>query len=557
MVISWVGQSPQGCNKAMVDYRPSRIHRTARRVHVVRTDSNYAITLVMAWLVAAAIVAVGLLGSYWAEWRGDQYQLIHLGKTVADGGRMYVDCWENKPPGLAWLNALAMVAFSGSQLGAWLLPGAVALAALAAFFAALRSLLGRYVAAWMLPLTALLISQRVYDAPSINPDFYGAMFSLMAVSLFLLGSSASTTRRGFFMALFSGLLFALATSVKQDGVVCLVVASIVLLALTVNARINLLNRLLFMVLVWLAFVISVGTVVLVLHLRGNLNEARYAVFAFNAGLLSAESLQAIATQWVRALSGMQMMNAYLWLACLGVLYIVFLRRVGRFPRRFAVVLVGWWLVETALALLGPSGSMRYWQATWPPLFWLAACALRGMQMSYRQLSRRIRPMAVIIAMTAFALLIMPLIRQSEYELARCYLNYSAGDPERKDLRTLGATIMRESNAGDAIYVLGYDTGVYLYADRSCASRFAYARSAAQAEEILRDLVADKTKLVLKPLNREWNGKAYFDEQMLSQLDEFLASCKRLDQVGKYIIYGRASDGDSSFTTQSVGTSGSG
>ena len=51
------------------------------------------------------------------------------------------------------------------------------------------------VACWSLLLASAVITQRVYDAPSINPDFYSAMFDLVACSAWLL-AVRSDRRKG-------------------------------------------------------------------------------------------------------------------------------------------------------------------------------------------------------------------------------------------------------------------------------------------------------------------------------------------------------------------------
>ena len=87
----------------------------------------------LVWIAVVALLSLGVWASYYAIVRTDQYQLIHLGQVIWDGGRMYVDCWENKSPGIAWLNALGLFCAGGSELGAWILPGVVALSAVVVY----------------------------------------------------------------------------------------------------------------------------------------------------------------------------------------------------------------------------------------------------------------------------------------------------------------------------------------------------------------------------------------------------------------------------------------
>ena len=89
--------------------------------------SGYWVSVFLVSAFGAALVYLGTWCTYWADVRSDQYQLINLGQCVYDGGRLYIDCWENKPPGIAWLSTGGIALGGGEQIGAWVLPGLVAL----------------------------------------------------------------------------------------------------------------------------------------------------------------------------------------------------------------------------------------------------------------------------------------------------------------------------------------------------------------------------------------------------------------------------------------------
>ena len=124
-------------------------------------------------LIALVFVAIGTWATYWADLRNDQFQLIHLGQTVYDGGRMYVDCWENKPPGIAWLNAVALALAAGNPLGAWILPGVVSLASIAVVAWGTARVLGRAAAIGLLFAAALTATSRKWW-----PDFLATQLAI-------------------------------------------------------------------------------------------------------------------------------------------------------------------------------------------------------------------------------------------------------------------------------------------------------------------------------------------------------------------------------------------
>lgn len=167
--------------------------------------------MLSAWTWVLVLVSLGVWASYWAVLRDDHYQLIYLGQRVLDGGVYYLDCWENKPPGIAWINATALALAGGRPVGAWIAPGVVAVAALAVSAWGVSRVLGRIAAIGLLFTAGAIMTMRVHDAPSINPDFYSAAFALVAITLFVVALSGCTGARRTGLAILAGLMWAGAT----------------------------------------------------------------------------------------------------------------------------------------------------------------------------------------------------------------------------------------------------------------------------------------------------------------------------------------------------------
>ncbi|UCG34446.1 MAG: hypothetical protein JSU68_07350 [Phycisphaerales bacterium] len=164
-----------------------------------------------AWAWVVVLVSLGVWASYWAVLRDDHYQLIYVGQRLLDGGTYYIDSWENKPPGIAWINATALALAGGRPLGAWIAPGVVAVAVLALTAWGVSRVLGRVAAIGLLFTAGVVMTMRVHDAPSINPDFYSAAFALAAVTLFVVALSARARAGRAGLALLAGLMWAGAT----------------------------------------------------------------------------------------------------------------------------------------------------------------------------------------------------------------------------------------------------------------------------------------------------------------------------------------------------------
>jgi hypothetical protein len=497
----------------------------------------------LCWVWVVGLLSVGVWASYWAALRDDHYQLIHLGQCILNGGTLYVDCWENKPPGIAWLNALALAVAGGNPIGAWIAPALVAWAALAWVAGAVRRVFGRLAALGTLLVAGVLMSLRVHDAPSINPDFYCAALGLAAVASFVVALNTRIGRRHGVWGLAAGLLWAGAACFKQTGPIGLAAMTAVGLIVGLTDPAN--RRAWFRAVGWgwLGLALGIAAVVLALYLRGALTEAYQAVFVFSLRYAQpGDWLEGLA-DWRRAVAGHQPIQFAVWLAALGLVASLSSRGLRSLPRPLAVALAIWWLAEVVLALMGPSRSMRYWQAVSPPLLMLGAGAWRYLQMSVRRVGAGNRAGLVLVVVTAVALLGAPTWRHYTYGLADSYIQFSADVRQRDQLRELSRSLQELVPKGDAIFVLNYDPGVYVYSKRSCACRFTYPRSSRQTAELLRCLESGRAAAILQPRGPSMLFDAYFDRPAGERLKALLESYRRVGPLtggARYDVFLRRS-----------------
>ncbi len=478
------------------------------------------------------MVGLGTWCSYWADQRTDQYQLIHLGKRILDGGRMYVDAWENKPPGLAWINALGL---SISGLGPWLLPGLMALVGLAAMSRAARMLLSPIAAGGTLALAAVVFTLRLYDTPSINPDCYSSLTALAAVSCWLAALSADHRGRTAWLGLLAGMLWACATLFKQTGIVGIITVTTVALLLTLANQEHNRRWLATAALSWLGFAIVAGATAGLLYRSGTLELAKEAVWDFNRGLVNLTAFSAHAL-WTRTCAGLSPLAAPLLLALIGLIATLRAGSAGRLSSAFACTMALWWVAEVVLALLGPSRSMRYWQGSFPPMLWLAAAGAFHLEDGFRRLPRGHRSALGIGCLTALVLLGRPLVDAHAHGVAQSQLAYAKENRERDRLRALGERIQSLVPGGDTLFVWAYDPGVYLFADRPAAGRHTYPRSADQMAEILSYLEDGKADAWLIPTNGSARFDHWCDDACHQRLDAILAARETKGSAGNYQVW---------------------
>jgi hypothetical protein len=274
---------------------------------------------------------------------------------------------------------------------------------------------------------------------------------------------------------------------------------------------------------WLGFLIGMGVVVGLLALRGTLAEAWQAVFVFNMRYAGAQDWLRALRSWSRAVNGLEPIQLAVWFALLGLIVVLFGKRMGRFPRPLAVGLLIWFLLEVLFALVGPSRSTRYWQATWPPLLLLGASAFRYLQMSFRRLGCGYRTGFCLVLATVMVVLLGPTWRLYTYGLATSYQEYDSQNRERDRLRALAARVVELVPEREPIYVLNYDSGVYVYSRRPAVSRFTFPRSHEQVDEILEALGTGKAAAILVPPERGQFPVEYMNDAAWARVDKVLAN----------------------------------
>ncbi|HNQ23447.1 MAG TPA: glycosyltransferase family 39 protein [Phycisphaerae bacterium] len=486
------------------------------------------------WVVA--LVGVGTWATYWVPQRTDQYQLIHFGKRLYEGGRLYVDCWENKPPGMAWINLAGVALSQGGQFAAWVLPAVAALLSLALAATAMRRTFSVFTARVALLLMAVVVTLRMYDTPSINPDFYSAMFELAAFSVLVMAWGAEGTARRLAGAFLAGLLWAAAATVKQTGAMGLlgITAAVAIgLPFVRDARARRVGTLAG---AWTGLLLGLAVVVAVLAGQHVLAEAREATFSFNRGLSTWEHLQAAAmTAWHRR-SVLDPLQLPLWLGLLGVVATLWTGGVGRLGRPEALALLLWWAGQLWLAAAGPCQAERYWQATFPALFWAAAAGVHHLEIAVLQAEKPHRPTWTVTLGVLVLVLGRPLLDHYSYGLSAAWLAYTQEPTQRAEREALGREVAEVVPPGAPMYVWAYRPDIYLYADRPAACRFTHPLTLEQMAEILDTVESGKAHALLIPRHRAPEFDAWCDAACIERREAALTRYEMKATCGPFEVW---------------------
>ena len=116
---------------------------------------------------------------------------------MIDGELLYGDAWDNKPPGIFWVNALGLLIGGGHYGGVIALCVVGSAAALLLFYRTARGWFGGAPAALGVMLAALYLSHQLYRGGTKRPETFVVLFDLAAVYCYQLGLRGGLNATGF------------------------------------------------------------------------------------------------------------------------------------------------------------------------------------------------------------------------------------------------------------------------------------------------------------------------------------------------------------------------
>lgn len=424
-------------------------------------------------LIGAAAIVFNQSAVHWRENSADDHLYAYCGWRILHGAVPYVGVWDNKPPGVWWLNTAAF-AICGDGIGNDLLLGSLALAALlTAFVVAGRALYGPAVH-WPALLTgAVLLTHLQFECGSNRTETFVAVAEAVGIASILLWHARGG--RGWLLA--AGIAAGAAPWFKQNGIAC--TAAILLFLCLRNPG----NQTRFARLGWYCLGVALPNVAVmgVLATQGALVECYRAVIEFNRYFFVAGD-----ATWIHLGRPIQLYWRELvaiWkipaLATAGALIgiIVFCRGATRRQIHAGVILLLLWIgLDFYLACVA-TGRLAYHLApVLAPLGLLALQPLMALlgrtRLGECLLTSPLRTAACI----AYGFLLYEAWLPSLAAARPCWYEKSHWyDLARKipaPYEAQAAAIRAQTQPDDFIYVWGWSPGTYRYAYRRCPSRFA-------------------------------------------------------------------------------------
>jgi hypothetical protein len=454
---------------------------------------------VLFFAVALALACISQLAVHWRENSADSHLFAYYGWEIAQGGRPYLDVWDNKPPGIWWINAIVTFAF-GLGVETDLASGGAALLLAAVATAGICRIVWGASSAWLGAIAAIVVlGHNAFEGGANRIEPWLVACELLGVWAFL----AARERRSLRLYLLAGAALALAPWFKQTGLAAIVAcAAVACIDALIRWRQGTRGAALWPPAALLLGHLSVhGLGVLALAHAGALDAARHAIVEFNAHYIAQrqghwEFFQAVRTlfePW-RALVALAIPVA-VGAAWRGA-------DLARQPRTadagpyFLFVL--WFLAQVGVLALAAADQGYHLLPLLAPIVLLALDA--PARLLAGGTVRGLSPRPTVVAACVAFLGLLSEVAESSYTAGRqgssqraSWLSLRRREPESYEAQ--GAAVARLCPPAERVYVWGWTPGAYRYAGRRCVSRFATLEKAGQLGEPARFIVLEACEAI--------------------------------------------------------------
>jgi hypothetical protein len=469
-----------------------------------RASSTPLPVLVLAMaLVIVPLIALSQFIAYWRTDVVDDQMFGYYGWRIVHGARVYLDVWDNKPPGIYWINALGMLLGGGNYLGVVAVCAAALVVAHVAFFVAASSVYKRDAAAVTTVLLGFYLMHAYYTGGTNRTETFLVACELAAVAFYLRGCARDRWWKWYAAGILCGAAFLF----KQVGLAawgCMGLHTILLVCtreLRVAAGVK--RGLLLLG----GAATTVGLAGVVLAREGALGAALFATFAFNrAYFVTGDAAFPYNYASMKLMEDhlLPIMLLPLLMATAAAVHALlwWLRpqyrpaeieaplRAAAPVCRASFALFGVWFVAAFWgAVLSPSRFRHYLVPAIPPLM-LAAGYLVNVLLAEGSLLRRLQQRAwvtaafVIMGYFAWGALV------EQFREVSKVLEFRFEQHEQAEWEAVGDAVVRHSGPQDKLQCMGYMPGVYLRARRLNATRFTTTEKVGQVRAEARFVVTE-------------------------------------------------------------------
>lgn len=457
----------------------------------------YSLLLMMMLPVIGLLVTVSQFIAHWRVDVVDDQLFGYFGWRIVHGATVYLDIWDNKPPGIYWINALGFLVGGDSYRGVVALCAMAIVGSLVAFFFICQSLMFRDAAAVGTVLAAFYITHGYYQAGTNRTETFLILFELVAVLLYMRG----WVRDRWWTWLAAGVCCGCAFLCKQVGLAAWGAMGLHTILVTLGGALPWLTGARRCVLLLAGAALPVGLAAGALAAQGALAEAWFATVGFNRYYFEI-GRSSFSNTFYNRFTLQYMMFDVLKLPILMTIASVlhatlwWLRPHLR-PREIAeplamvrpvcpnymLLFAIWFAAAFYGAALSPHAFEHYLVPTLPPLMLMSTYLVNVLLAEVsliRRLQQYIWVTACFVAMGYFAISSWERHIQAVSRVA-LFRGPWAETPRLASWEMVGEQAARLSGPNDTIQCIGYLPGAYLHARRISASRYATTEKIGQLE----------------------------------------------------------------------------
>ena len=448
-------------------------------------QTSWPILIVTMVLLLAPIVTLSQIAAHNRVDVVDDQLFGYFGWRIAHGAVIYEDVWDNKPPGIYWMNALGFLIGGDSYGGVVFLCVLAVAVSLISFFVISVSVYFRGAAGIATILAGFYLTHGFFQGGTNRTETFLMAFELTAVAFYFRGFA----RDRWWKWLLAGVCCGCAALFKQVGLAswgALGLHTIILVIMRdLDWRAGLRRCLL--LLGGMLAVVAIAFIVIVAQGAGE--RAYFAVFGFNRAYFTIGSSSLTDLELNEYMLREHMRTALLLpvLMTIAALIHAFFWRVRPKDRpadiedqiralrpvcpRYMLLFFMWYAIAYYGAAVSPHYFRHYLLPTFPPLMLMSGYLinfLRGEISLTKRLQQRIWVTACFVAMGYFAI---AGVKWHWEAVSRVWVHRFI---DRKPARweAVGDEVVKLSSPDDRIQCLGYMPGVYLRTRRLNTSRYA-------------------------------------------------------------------------------------
>lgn len=442
-------------------------------------------------LVIVPLIVLSQIIAFWRTDVVDDQMFAYYGWRIAHGAVPYLDVWDNKPPGIYWINALGMLLSGGSYFGILVLCGLALAVAHTAFFIGASVVYHRSSAALTTILLACYLTHAYYTGGANRTETFLVAFELTGVALYLHGFARGRWWKWYLAGVCCGTAFLF----KQVGLAAWGCMGLHLFALALFHYLPWRTALGRAVLLLGGATTAIGAAVGVLTAQGALSAACYAVFGFNREYFAAGASEfpysfvswALLKEHIKPILVMPLLMAaaavihgFLWWWRPLFRPTDVLPAVAERQRRCPLSLgffTAWTLVAWYGALMSPHAFRHYLVPTIPPLIFMAGYLIDMLRAEQRLLRRMQQRAWVTVAVVVVGYFAAGAVRTQFQEMSKVWVFRidpwltGTGQYAPAEWEAVGEAVREVTLPGDRIQCWGYLPGVYLTSKRVNAVRF--------------------------------------------------------------------------------------